>query len=51
MYRPPFQGTLLKMNYVRNSGVLQTWKEMATAVDQLTQEKTNLTVSSTEAES
>jgi PadR family transcriptional regulator PadR len=31
--------------------LLQTWKEMATAVDQLTEQKTNLTVSSTEAAS
>ena len=31
--------------------LLQTWKEMATAVDQLTEQKTNLTASSTEAAS
>lgn len=31
--------------------LLQTWKEMATAVDQLTEQKTNSTASSTEAAS
>jgi len=31
--------------------LLQTWKEMATAVDQLTEQKPNSTVSSTEAAS